>query len=149
MDAAGAAGLTERDVAGRLRAAGFRVTRPRLAVYRELDRMGGHRSADEIVLELRRRRTPLPRASVFNAVTALHDAGLLLRADAGPGRSLYETNAAWHHHFVCRRCGDVFDVPCVKGRKPCLEPPARVGTADEAQVIFRGRCARCRRAGSE
>lgn len=143
MDAAGAPVLSDE---ARLRAAGLRVTRPRLAVYRALRAMGGHRSADDVAGELRRRKEPLPRTSVFNAVSALHGAGLLLRADAGAGPALYEANAEWHHHFVCRRCARIFDVPCVKGRKPCLEMPSRVGLADEAQIIFRGVCSGCRSA---
>jgi Fur family ferric uptake transcriptional regulator len=107
--------------------------------------MGGHRSADEIAAQLERQDEPLPRMSVYNAVAALLGAGLLMRADAGPGRTLYEAGEAWHHHFVCRRCRRVFDVPCVRGRKPCLSMPSRVGRPDEAQVIFRGVCARCAR----
>lgn len=137
--------LTDVEIRTQLRAAGLRVTRPRLTVYQTLCRMGGHRSADDITAELRRHKETLPRTSVFNAVAALHQAGLLMRADAGPGRTLYEANLTWHHHFVCRRCAKVFDVPCLKGRKPCLQMPSRVGRADEAQVIFRGVCRACAR----
>ncbi len=132
-------------MAVRLRKAGLRVTRPRLAVHRALVRMGGHRSVDEIAAELARRGGALPRMSVYNAAAALVAAGVAMQADAGPGRALYEANAAWHHHFVCRRCGRIFDVPCVRGRKPCLELPSNVGRADEAQVIFRGTCRACAR----
>ncbi len=139
MDAARAV-----DVADSLRGIGFRVTQPRLEVYATLQAMGGHRSVDEIVAELRCKRIRIPRMSVYNAVGALHDAGLLMRADAGPGRTLYETRTTWHHHFVCRTCSGVFDVPCLKGRKPCLKLPSRVGRADEAQIIFRGVCRSCR-----
>ncbi|HLG41819.1 MAG TPA: transcriptional repressor, partial [Planctomycetota bacterium] len=64
-------------------------------------------------------------------------------ADVGPGRALFEANETWHHHFVCRRCRRIFDVRCVKGRKPCLRLSARVGEADEAQIIFRGLCSGC------
>jgi Fe2+ or Zn2+ uptake regulation protein len=49
----------------------------------------------------------------------------------------------WHHHFVCRVCGQVIDVPCATGTKPCLTPEIAVGEVDEAQVIYRGRCAAC------
>lgn len=67
--------------------------------------------------------------------------GSVMRADAGPGAAVYEASDAWHHHFVCRVCGGIEDVPCLKGRKPCLEPPPTLGgTVDEAQVIFRGVC---------
>jgi Fe2+ or Zn2+ uptake regulation protein len=121
----------------------MRVTAPRLAVYGALEELGGHRSVDEVVAYLQSAGTPLPRASVYNSVDALARAGVVLAADAGPGRALYEAGDTPHHHFVCRGCGAVRDVPCVVGDKPCLEAAFDGGTVDEAQVIFRGVCDAC------
>ena len=82
--------------------------------------------------------------SVYNVVADLQAAALVMSADVGPGRALYEVAETWHHHFVCRVCGAITDVPCVRGKKPCLDPPAALaGTVEEAQVIFRGVCAAC------
>lgn len=145
MDAAGPAGLSEDEAADRLRRAGFRITRQRLTLYRRLRDLGGHRSADDLTADLRRAGGTVSRMSVYNALAALLEAGLVMRADAGPGRALYEAGDTWHHHFVCRRCGRVFDVPCARGRKPCLDLPAGLGRADEAQVVFRGICRECAR----
>jgi len=137
----------QEDVARqRLRAAGLRATRPRILVYSVLREAGGHRSVDDVITLLAARRERLPRMSVYNVVGDLEAAALLMSANVGPGRALYEASDTWHHHFVCRVCGRVQDVPCLKGRKPCLEPPTAVGgTIDEAQVIFRGRCDSCAR----
>ena len=129
--------------AQRLRQAGLRVTRPRLLVLEVLEDAGGHRSVDELVAALRQRGTPLPRATVYNVVNALLAHGLILAADAGPGRALFEAGKTWHHHFVCRDCGVIIDVPCVRGEKPCLEPDLPGVEVDEAQVIWRGRCPQC------
>lgn len=126
-----------------LREAGLRATRPRIAVAEALRRMGGHRTADEVHDELARAGVALPRTSVYNSLAALTDARVVLRADVGPGAVVYEVADAWHHHFVCRGCGDVLDVPCVVGERPCLTPSEDVGRVDEAQVIFRGMCAAC------
>jgi Fur family ferric uptake transcriptional regulator len=145
VDAAGPASLSEGEVADRLRRAGFRITRPRLVLYRRLRDLGGHRSADDLTADLRRTGETVSRMSVYNVLATLQEAGLVMRADAGPGRALYEAGDAWHHHFVCRRCGRVFDVPCARGRKPCLRLPERLGRADEAQVVFRGVCRGCAR----
>ena len=135
------------DSRAQLRAAGLRVTKPRLLVYDVLRESGGHRSADEIAALLADRGDFLPRASVYNVLADLTAAGLLMCADLGPGRALYEVAERWHHHFVCRVCGKVLDVPCVRGEKPCLDPPASLpGTVEEAQVLFRGVCGRCRTA---
>ena len=129
----------------RLRQAGLRATRPRLAVYRALDSLGGHRSADEIYERVLANGDTLSRASVYNSLAALADAGLVLHADAGPGRALYETTSVWHHHAVCRICGQVSDVACVTGSKPCLATGDDWGQIDEAQIIFRGVCSACQK----
>lgn len=141
MDAAGPAGLDR--FAPAIREAGLRATRPRLLVLDLLDAMDGHRSVDELVASLAEQGTPLPRTSVYNVVNDLSAAGLIMAADAGPGRALYEAGGEWHHHFVCRRCQGVIDVPCVNGQRPCLELSVPGVRVEEAQVIFRGICEEC------
>ena len=135
------------DIETRLRTAGLRATRPRMVVAETLRTMGGHRTADEVHARLRDDAAGLPRASVYNSLAALADAGIALRADVGPGAVVYEIAAAWHHHFVCRRCGLISDVACVTGERPCLSPAEHVGLVEEAQVIFRGLCAACLEVG--
>ncbi len=142
MDVPGTAGLSLPE-AERLRQAGHRVTRPRLAVLRALRELGGHRSADEVADYLAAGDEHLSRTSVYNALEVLGEVGLVMVADLGPGPARYEAAEGWHHHFVCRRCGAVADVPCVRGTKPCLEAALPGVAVDEAQVIFRGLCAEC------
>jgi Fur family ferric uptake transcriptional regulator len=134
--------LTDETTA-RLRGAGLRATRPRLAVTEALRAMGGHHTADEVHAHLVKHDIALPRTSVYNSLVVLADLGVVLRADVGPGATVYEVADTWHHHFVCRRCGGVSDVACLVGAKPCLTPGDDVGQIDEAQVIFRGTCRRC------
>lgn len=144
MDVPRSARVTdEQALAERLRAAGLRVTRPRLLVLQLLGDLGGHRSVEEIGAGLRARGVSLPRASLYNVVADLSRCSLVMATDAGPGRALFEWAERWHHHFVCRICGAIVDVPCAAGRKPCLAAGAAVGEVDEAQIIFRGRCQAC------
>jgi Fe2+ or Zn2+ uptake regulation protein len=129
--------------AGRLRAAGFRVTRPRLQVYETLARLGGHRTADEVAAALAGAGHAMSRMSVYNALDALRAAHLVMVADTGSGAVRHEVAAGWHHHFVCRVCGALADVPTRvdEGRWLDVEVPgARV---EEASVVFRGTCAAC------
>lgn len=133
----------EKNLSQRLREAKLKVTRPRLLVLNLLNELEEHYSADEIIEELRARQTPLPRASVYNALDTLVRRGLVMQADAGPGRALYEKGGIWHHHFVCTSCRAVINIPCVKGEKPCLLPDRVPGTVEETQIIFRGYCQTC------
>jgi Fur family ferric uptake transcriptional regulator len=132
---------------GRLREAGMRITRPRLAVAAALDALGGHRTADEVHAYLGSTGSTtgddLPRTSVYNALAALCAAGVAMPADVGAGAAAYELATHWHHHFVCRSCGSVSDVDCIVGEKPCLTPEGDFGSVDEAQIIFRGVCRAC------
>ena len=143
MDGRGSALVTVERKVERLREAGLRATLPRLIVLSVLERLGGHRSADELVAALEAEGRPLPRQSVYNVLASLVGAGLVLPADAGPGRALFEAATTFHHHFVCRQCGMVQDVACAVGAKPCLDPGLVNAVVDEAQVIFRGVCPKC------
>ena len=136
------------DPATLLRAAGLRATRPRVAVLAALAALGGHRTADDVAAALAAAGAPVPRASLYHVLGSLTTAGMVLVADAGPGAARYEVAGRWHHHLVCRSCGAIVDVPCVGGTRPCLAPDLPGALVDEAQVIFRGRCASCVAAGA-
>lgn len=137
--------MPTNELHARLRESGLRATRQRTAVYGFMRQVGGHHSVDDLVCLLADSGEPLSRMTVYNVVSDLTGAGLLMQADVGPGRALYEASETWHHHFVCRSCGTVIDVPCARGTKPCLDdPPGLDVSIDEAQVIYRGFCHACR-----
>lgn len=133
----------------KLHGAGLKATKSRVEVMRALRDLGGHRSADDIHRLLQERGQGLPRGSIFKIVADLCRAEILMVTDAGPGRTLYEYSDQWHHHFVCRRCGVILDVPCVEGLKPCLRPDVAIPAhIEEAQIIFRGICQGCLEQGA-
>ena len=132
------------DGAGRLRAAGMRVTSTRLAILDVIGE-GRHLSADEVAQAVRERVGHVTLQAVYEALAAFSEAGLLRRIDIGTGPARYEARVGDnHHHLVCRRCGAVEDVDCAVGAAPCLEPAARLGyVIDEAEVTFWGLCRDC------
>lgn len=127
--------------ADRIRDAGLRVTQARIAVLDTLARLGGHRTADDLIRDLERRGVAVARASVFNVLDDLTEAGIATIAEAGPGVTYYEMTAAAHDHLVCRVCGGIFDVPRPDVGAPPLD--AGIGTADDATVVYRGTCVAC------
>jgi Fe2+ or Zn2+ uptake regulation protein len=122
----------------RLRDAGLRATQPRMAVLAWLDAHPGHHPADQLV-----DRTGLSKATVYHVLGQLCAAGLVLTAESGSGRLLYETATDAHHHFVCRVCGQIIDIPCIPGESPCLTADVPGATIEHADVILRGICAAC------
>jgi Fe2+ or Zn2+ uptake regulation protein len=129
--------------AARLRKLGLRATGPRLALLTVLGRVGGHRSADELVAELRQAGYPHARTTVYNALDDLTRAGLIHAAPVAAGALRYEADLSPHQHFVCSRCGLIRNVAVVidpvEGPLPHVEG-ARIDVVD---VVYRGVCAAC------
>jgi Fur family ferric uptake transcriptional regulator len=133
--------------APRLRAAGLRVTRPRLAVLDVLAEHP-HADADTIVTGARAVHPSLSPQAVYGVLKALVAVGLARRIEPAGAPALYELRVGDnHHHLVCRSCGAVADVDCVIGAAPCLAPSDTAGyVVDEAEVVFWGLCPTCRAA---
>ena len=98
-------------VAVRLREAGLRATAPRVAVLEELERNRSHPNALEIHRLLSARHPSLSVSTVYLTIEALVKAGLLRRLPARDGRLRVDGVVDEHDHAMCRRCGDVFDLP--------------------------------------
>ena len=96
----------------RLRAAGLRPTRQRLALAQLLlDGGERHVTAEQLHGEALAAGLPVSLATVYNALHQFTEAGLLREAVVEPGRSYFDTNTADHHHFFCEATGRLQDIP--------------------------------------
>jgi Fe2+ or Zn2+ uptake regulation protein len=127
-----------------LRAAGLRVTRPRLSVLGVLAEHP-HVDADTIATAARAVHPSISPQAVYGVLKALVGGGLARRIEPAGAPALYELRVGDnHHHLVCRECGLVADVDCAVGAAPCLTPSDAAGfVVDEAEVVFWGLCADC------
>ncbi len=129
---------------GSLRAAGLRVTRPRLAVL-DAVRAQPHLDTQSLIAAARARLGSVSHQAVYDVLRALVTAGLVRSIEPQGLEARYEARVGDnHHHVVCRACGAIADVDCTTGAAPCLTPSADAGFAiDEAEVLFWGRCPSC------
>jgi Fur family transcriptional regulator, stress-responsive regulator len=127
-----------------LRAHGLRVTKPRLAVLDVLAE-GGHLEVDDIAKRVRIRLESVSTQAVYDVLGALSRAGLARRIEPAGSPARFESRVGDnHHHIVCRGCGEIADVDCVVGERPCLTPSESHGfEVDEAEVTFWGLCPSC------
>ncbi|MCJ0906491.1 transcriptional repressor [Rhodococcus sp. SRB_17] len=132
------------DPRAQLRAAGLRVTAPRLAVLNAVTAQP-HSDADTVAAQVREQLGSVSTQAVYDVLKACVSAGLLRRIEPAGSPARFETRTGDnHHHLVCRSCGKVVDVDCVVGQAPCLEPSDYHGfEIDEAEVVFWGRCKDC------
>jgi len=132
----------------RLRRLGLRATAPRLAVLAMLAEVGGHQSADELVAALRQAGYPHARTTVYNALQDLARAGLVREAPVSAGALRYEADTSPHHHFVCRNCGLIINLPISDDLQIPPTPPIEGVEVDTVDIIYRGVCERCSETGA-
>lgn len=132
------------DPVSSLRAAGLRVTAPRIAVLKAVA-AHPHSDADAVSALVRKELGSVSTQAVYDVLRMGVTAGFLRRIEPAGSPALYETRTGDnHHHLVCRECGAVADVDCVAGAGPCLAPSDDSGfVVDEAEVMFWGRCPGC------
>ncbi len=120
-----------------LRAAGLRVTTPRLAVLRASGSMP-HATADDILTAVSVELPTTSHQAVYGVLGALTGAGLVRRIEPAGSPARYERRTGTTTtHIVCTMCGAVEDVDCAVGHAPCLTPSETHGFAvTTAEVTY-------------
>ena len=96
----------------RLREAGLRPTRQRLALARLLFEGGDrHVTAEALHGEALTGHIRVSLATVYNTLHQFTDVGLLREVVVEPGRSYFDTNIDDHHHFFSESVGSLQDIP--------------------------------------
>lgn len=96
----------------RLKAAGLRPTRQRLALAKLLFHKGDrHVTAEQLHGEARAGHVRVSLATVYNSLHQFTEAGLLREVVVEPGRSYFDTNVEDHHHFFFEDSGQLEDIP--------------------------------------
>ena len=122
----------------------MRCTPQRYAVMAFLTDSNRHPTAAEIFDAVNRVDPRSSRATTYNNLRDLVQAGLV-REVAVEGRAArFDARGMRHHHFICDRCGNVEDVEWFDVPRPAA---AFLGkrVLRECELIFRGLCTRCAR----
>lgn len=119
-----------------------RQTRQRGAIRRAFQRAGRPLSPNEVLTDARRDVGGLGIATVYRNIRALLDEGWLVAVDLPGEASRYElAGQDHHHHFRCRRCEQVFDVPCTVGSLDDAVPKGF--HLERHDIVLHGTCDHC------
>ncbi len=127
---------------------GFALTHQRQVIYREMLLMGGHPSPEAVYERVRRQIPSISLGTVYKNIKTFVDTGLLREVSLHHGSLRLEANFEPHHHLVCTKCRQIFDLP-----EKDLTPVKFRGTAprgfriEKISVELLGLCAQCQRPG--
>jgi Fur family transcriptional regulator, iron response regulator len=101
---------TVPDLARLLVGHGVVATPQRLVIAKILLARPTHMTAEQILSALRDTGEKISKATVYNTLKALVDAGLLRQIHLDPTRSVYDSTCASHHHFHDVDSGTLWDI---------------------------------------
>jgi Fur family iron response transcriptional regulator len=126
------------DMAVRLREAGLRPTRQRLALARLLTARGHrHVTAEDLYREALTARIPVSLATVYNTLHQFTEVGLLREVAVDMGQSYFDTNTSHHHHFFDEAAGVLEDIPADDIEISRLPIPPDGREIERVEVIVR------------
>jgi len=127
-------------------ARGLRLTPQRDVLLHALSEATGHPTADDLVKKVRKALPTVSHATVYRNVQELVRAGLIGTLERSGAAVQFEVNPEHHHHFMCRGCGQVWDVYLDEVAMTVNKhrSPLKGFRIDRRDVQLHGLCARCR-----
>lgn len=126
--------------------AGIKVTHQRLEIIKEVISSNEHPDAETIHNRLKKRLPMISLDTVYRNLWMFLDLKLISTVGT-PNRSIkFDTNIDHHHHFICRKCGQIMDFYSNKlDQSDFTEEVKNIGRAEEAQINIKGVCYQCER----
>lgn len=133
------------DLIHRLRAAGYKITPPRLAVLEVIQREGEHFNPQEILVQAQAIHAQTGRATVYRTLELLTQLGIVRPIYVGEGSPTYIRADHAHHHLVCSHCGQIVEFDACAADLMGCELERRFGFRITSHLLeFYGVCAQCR-----
>lgn len=96
-----------------------------------------HVTAEYVHAALRRSRTRVSLATVYNALHQFTAAGLLNEVMIDPGRVYFDTHTGPHHHFFDEATGQLHDIPAREVRIARLPKLPRGRKLERVDIVIR------------
>ena len=126
------------EFADRLRKAGLRPTRQRLALARLLFAGGNrHVTAERLHEEAVQGGVAVSLATIYNTMHQFTQAKLLREVTVDGTRTYFDTNTGDHHHFYCEDDGSLLDIDGDAIAVAGVPTPPHGAKVDRVDVIVR------------
>ena len=94
---------------GFLHANDLRLTGERMDLLRAVLNAPSHFDADQLTVQMRRKKKRVSRATIYRTLTLLERCGIVRKSMLGKNRAVYETSIGRRHHdhLICISCGRI------------------------------------------
>lgn len=123
---------------------GLRVTRQRREIFCTVAQSSEHPSAEKVFQAVRQKMPNVSLDTVYRTLSSLEEMDLLMRVGLS-SKARFDGDLRPHCHFVCTRCGEVYDIFPQAGEPPFSLPygAAEKGEVKQINLQLRGICKKC------
>lgn len=116
------------------------LTTTRLVLLRFIVANRGHYSAEEIYQRLKEEYPSLSIATIYNNMSLFAKFGIIQELRIERDRVIYDTYTEVHDHFLCLKCGKIYDV-----ESSCKEATNEVNghSVQYSHTYYFGICKEC------
>lgn len=122
---------------------GIKPSMQRLAVMGYLMHHHTHPTADKIYSALHPEMPTLSKTTVYNTLKLLVEQGAANQVNIDDRTACFDVVTVPHAHFLCNRCGKIFDVPLQTTDLRAVVALPKGFSADQSALYFRGICKHC------
>jgi len=124
---------------------GVRPSLHRMKILEYLMSRKNHPTAEKIYSDISGDIPTLSKATVYNTLKTFLEKGVARAITIDDHEQRYDYETALHGHFMCRKCGKIFDV---KINPAILDFTTIEGHAiTEKHLYFKGMCKHCKKGG--
>ncbi|OPL10335.1 MAG: Fur family transcriptional regulator [Firmicutes bacterium ML8_F2] len=89
----------------------YKRSKQRDKIFNILQNTDTHPTASWIYDELKKEFNNLSMGTVYRNLNILIDQHLIKKIESGNSFDRFDGNTEPHYHFICRKCGSVYDIP--------------------------------------
>lgn len=131
-------------LAQQLKSAGYKLTRPRLAVIEVLETYPEHLSHSQILIEGQKIYPKLSRATVYRTMELLVELSLLRPLYLNDPTQRFVSATGGHHHLVCTNCGTTIEFDYCSADQLTQELSTKYEFQIQSHLLeFQGVCRDC------
>ena len=131
------------DVVKRLQTHNIKPSVQRIAIMNYLMEHHTHPTVDEIYTALSPSIPTLSKTTVYNTLKLLSEQGAAQTLTIDERNTCYDADTNPHVHFLCKRCGKIYDLHCDANIKKVEDTDMDGHEVQEIHYYYKGICKDC------
>lgn len=131
---------------------GQRTTKQRQIILETIRELGGHPSADELYIHVKKKLPDISLGTVYRNLDVLSESGMIRKLEPEHHQMRFDCNVEDHYHMTCINCGRIEDIEIPKSDDPMEILSKSLGNLSKYGIFghkleFFGLCSKCKAKG--